>query len=181
MCRVQIDASLREIEANGFTQFIFIADSGGSRTCEQCKALDGKTFILKDGKVGVNLPPLHPNCRCSIAGHEDDEDFIDWLEDHGVELTDEDLEAMGLSRSGDNVPVVKNDLADGNNRNATVYKSLVEDSSGTPKAEYKGNNGQPINTPEEVEPYVKQLQRGLHPRKLRIFYVKNCNISRNRI
>lgn len=100
MCRVQIDASLREIEANGFTQFIFIADSGGSRTCEQCKALDGKTFALKDGKVGVNLPPLHPNCRCSIAGHEDDEDFISWLENHGVELTDEDLEAMGLSRSG---------------------------------------------------------------------------------
>ena len=98
MCRVQSDASLREIEANGFTQFIFIADSGGSRTCEQCKALDGKTFALKDGKIGVNLPPLHPNCRCSIAGHEDDEDFISWLENHGVELTDEDLEAMGLSR-----------------------------------------------------------------------------------
>lgn len=85
MCRVQIDASLREIEANGFTQFIFIADSGGSRTCEQCKAFDGKTFALKDGKVGVNLPPLHPNCRCSIAGHEDDDDFINWLEEHGVE------------------------------------------------------------------------------------------------
>lgn len=100
MCRVQIDASLREIEANGFTQFIFIADSGGSRTCEQCKALDGKTFALKDGKIGVNLPPLHPNCRCSIAGHEDDEDFIDWLENHGVELTDDDLKAMGLSRDG---------------------------------------------------------------------------------
>ena len=69
---------------------------------------------MKDGKVGVNLPPLHPNCRCSIAGHEDDEDFISWLENHGVELTDDDLKAMGLSRKESketNVPVKSKELS----------------------------------------------------------------------
>lgn len=101
MCRVQIAASLREIKANGFTQYVFLADDRGSRTCEVCQSMNGRTFKIEDGRIGVNLPPLHPNCRCSVAGHIDDDEFINWLEDHGVELTDQDLEEMGLSRGSE--------------------------------------------------------------------------------
>lgn len=57
--------------------------------------MNGRTFKIEDGRIGVNLPPLHPNCRCSVASHIDDDEFINWLEDHGVELTDDDLKAMG--------------------------------------------------------------------------------------
>lgn len=148
MCRVQIDASLREIEANGFTQFIFIADSGGSRTCEQCKALDGKTFALKDGKIGVNLPPLHPNCRCSIAGHEDDDDFINWLEEHGVVLTDDDLKAMGLSRKDAVVEKYfiydkKGGIILEEERTKFDYSKYPHDEQGTIRATHTINHGLP--------------------------------------
>lgn len=33
------------------------------RTSEICRELDGKHFKRKDAAVGVNLPPMHPNCR----------------------------------------------------------------------------------------------------------------------
>lgn len=36
-------------------------------TCEECRALNGKTFLKSDAVIGVNLPPMHPNCRCWIS------------------------------------------------------------------------------------------------------------------
>lgn len=33
------------------------------RTCDECKAKDGKVFPLDSNK----LPPTHPNCRCWIT------------------------------------------------------------------------------------------------------------------
>jgi SPP1 gp7 family putative phage head morphogenesis protein len=37
------------------------------RTSKPCKGLDGQIFLLKDAKVGVNYPPMHPNCRCTVV------------------------------------------------------------------------------------------------------------------
>ena len=37
-----------------------------SRTSPQCKEHNGTTYLLKDAKVGVNYPPLHPNCRSTV-------------------------------------------------------------------------------------------------------------------
>lgn len=34
------------------------------KLCERCKKLDGRLFVWAKAQVGVNLPPLHPNCRC---------------------------------------------------------------------------------------------------------------------
>lgn len=36
----------------------------GSKTCEVCAALDGRTFDVKDGVEGKNKPPIHPHCMC---------------------------------------------------------------------------------------------------------------------
>ena len=36
------------------------------RTCEQCLNLDGQIFNINELKVGINQPPLHPNCRCAL-------------------------------------------------------------------------------------------------------------------
>ena len=33
------------------------------RTSEICRELDGQEFAIKDRKVGVNYPPMHPWCR----------------------------------------------------------------------------------------------------------------------
>lgn len=37
-----------------------------SRACSACKAINGHRYKIKDIVVGVNFPPLHPNCRCWI-------------------------------------------------------------------------------------------------------------------
>jgi len=38
------------------------------RTTEICQSLDGQVFLTKDGMPGVNMPPMHVNCRSSIVG-----------------------------------------------------------------------------------------------------------------
>lgn len=45
-------------------EYIAILDE---RTTEQCKSLNGKEFKISEARVGVNLPPLHINCRSSIS------------------------------------------------------------------------------------------------------------------
>jgi len=38
------------------------------RTCPICEGLNGQVFLTKDGMSGVNMPPAHSLCRCSIVG-----------------------------------------------------------------------------------------------------------------
>lgn len=46
-----------------------------SRTCDVCGSLDLQIFNIKDAKAGINLPPFHPNCRCTTTIYfEDDEE-----------------------------------------------------------------------------------------------------------
>ena len=52
-----------------------------NRTSDICRELDGKIFDLKEAKVGVNLPPLHPYCRSTTTPHFDDDDISQLIED----------------------------------------------------------------------------------------------------
>lgn len=46
-----------------------------SRTCDVCGSVDLKVFNIKDARAGINLPPFHPNCRCTTTIYfEDDEE-----------------------------------------------------------------------------------------------------------
>ncbi|MBQ6018906.1 MAG: minor capsid protein [Clostridia bacterium] len=45
-------------------------------TCPVCGAMDGKHFPMSKYEIGVNVPPMHPNCRCATAPYFDDMD--DW-------------------------------------------------------------------------------------------------------
>ena len=57
-----------EIEAYknlGFEKFTFLATLD-NRTSEICAGMDGKTFDISRAESGVNVPPLHPNCRSTI-------------------------------------------------------------------------------------------------------------------
>lgn len=47
--------------------FMTMADEN---VCQICRALDGRRFLYEEEMVGVNFPPIHPNCRC-IAVPED--------------------------------------------------------------------------------------------------------------
>ncbi|WP_343843969.1 minor capsid protein [Faecalicatena contorta] len=77
LARVQTDAQLRSLEENGFAQYEFIALRSA---CDICRAIDGKHFDINKARVGINVPPVHPNCRCSTAGYEDSEEYEEWID-----------------------------------------------------------------------------------------------------
>lgn len=77
LARVQTEAQKQSFNRNGFDMFMFIANSG---CCPDCQRLNGKTFRVSKMMPGENAAPLHPNCRCSVAAHEDSEEYEQWLE-----------------------------------------------------------------------------------------------------
>ena len=68
----QRDSMLR----NGFKEYEFIANRD---CCPTCAALNGKHFPISKLKIGVNAPPMHESCSCSIAAYEDEEEYEKWL------------------------------------------------------------------------------------------------------
>lgn len=75
LCHVQTDSTLDRYIKAGVKQYD-VLDAGdwpGSgaepeRECMAChKVAKEGPYNIEDAKTGVNLPPLHPNCRCAIA------------------------------------------------------------------------------------------------------------------
>ncbi len=56
---------------NGIAKYRFVGGSEGSTSACGCAALNGRVFPVEDAQPGVNLPPLHPNCICTIVAHFD--------------------------------------------------------------------------------------------------------------
>jgi hypothetical protein len=80
----QIRAQRDSMIKNGFTKYEFIANRG---CCDICAKLDGKHFAISRMKIGVNAPPMHDGCRCSIAAWENDEEYearLDFLAKGGT-------------------------------------------------------------------------------------------------
>lgn len=57
-------------------EYEFVGTLDG-RTCDDCGKLDGEHFPLSEISPGVNAPPMHPYCRCTICPYFDDEFTID--------------------------------------------------------------------------------------------------------
>lgn len=77
LVRTEVNHFANESEALGYEecdiekyQFIATLDN---KTCDKCGSLDNKVFNVKDRKVGVNYPPIHPNDRCTTVAYFDDE------------------------------------------------------------------------------------------------------------
>lgn len=68
--RVQGDVQLDSLEQAGFNSYIYIAEP---KACVICGSLNGKVFLVKDKEIGLNMYPMHPNCRCRVAPHEDED------------------------------------------------------------------------------------------------------------
>ncbi|MDE0582230.1 minor capsid protein [Planococcus sp. A6] len=45
---------------------------GDSKTSEFCQNIDGKEFLFKEAKVGINYPPFHSFCRTTVYPVEND-------------------------------------------------------------------------------------------------------------
>lgn len=54
------------------------------RTSETCTALNGKRFDIDDAEVGVNYPPMHPNCRSTTAPVVDKQTLNEFEEKYGL-------------------------------------------------------------------------------------------------
>lgn len=67
-----------------------------SRTSEICRNLDGKTFWVDEAEVGVNYPPMHPNCRSTTQLVLDDD----------IELEEPKTENKKTSGESDDKPVL---------------------------------------------------------------------------
>lgn len=52
---------------NDITSYRYLA-ALDDRTSAICTDLNGQVFLTKDGTPGVNMPPMHVNCRSSIVG-----------------------------------------------------------------------------------------------------------------
>lgn len=67
-----VDQELDELRNTGETHYQFLATLD-AKTCPVCGALDGRRFPIAEAKRGVNLPPMHDGCRCTVTGILDPE------------------------------------------------------------------------------------------------------------
>lgn len=66
--RSNIQAKLTGIKLTGRAKYTYVCEHSKT-TCSKCQTLAGQTFFTSDAQEGVNLPPMHPNCRCTIQGY----------------------------------------------------------------------------------------------------------------
>lgn len=52
--------------------------------------MNGKVFNIDEAIQGVNVPPLHPNCRSTVAAYFPPKDYTVTIE------TEEELKRFGL-------------------------------------------------------------------------------------
>lgn len=66
IARINADTQLAMLKENGFTHMVYVAEPGA---CDICGPLDRKAIPIDKVEKGVNMFPMHPNCRCSAYGH----------------------------------------------------------------------------------------------------------------
>lgn len=66
--QMKIQGQLTYISLTGRDSYTYICNHSDT-SCSWCAALHTEIFAVEDGVVGVNLPPIHPNCRCEIQGY----------------------------------------------------------------------------------------------------------------
>ena len=66
IARINADTDHAMLKDNGFTHMIFVAEPGA---CNICGPLDNTAVPIDKVEKGVNMFPMHPNCRCSAYGH----------------------------------------------------------------------------------------------------------------
>lgn len=76
MNRILNQSILDQAKASGAEkyQFVTIEDN---RTCSRCLKKNGRIYRIAERRVGLNCPPLHPHCRCTIIARyawEDEDD-----------------------------------------------------------------------------------------------------------
>lgn len=63
--RVLNEGQAQSYISNNYTQYEYLAELD-DRTSDICEDLNGEVFDFIDKQIGVNFPPMHPNCRSTI-------------------------------------------------------------------------------------------------------------------
>lgn len=63
--RAQTQAQMESYAKQGFTKYLYIAEPDACKICLHLD--DGVPKDIVRGSINVNLPPMHPNCRCSTT------------------------------------------------------------------------------------------------------------------
>ena len=64
-CWIMNEATVTNYKDNGIKEYEFMAFLD-KKTSPQCRKLDGERLYIDEARAGLNLPPLHPNCRSCI-------------------------------------------------------------------------------------------------------------------
>lgn len=80
--RIQGDAAAMAAEQMGIMQYR-LSTVGDGKVCDTCQAISEQVFDFADRAQGVNYPPLHPMCRCSVQYIVPD-DFVAKYEGSGL-------------------------------------------------------------------------------------------------
>lgn len=96
----------------GIQKYVFSATLDG-RTSNICRNLDGKVFLLREAKPGVNMHPMHPNCRSTTKVYLADEmSYKDLREEGGkdamlppVDAIEDLEERWGLPKLADSAQI----------------------------------------------------------------------------
>lgn len=126
----------------GIEEYQFIATLD-TRTSKPCRELDGRVFNVEDGKPGINMPPMHPNCRSTTIMYDadfpiksraardengklisvpGDMTYKQWLKEYHPELVDKFL-GSGIIKSENNILARKDELARKEN-NQGIFSEL---------------------------------------------------------
>lgn len=120
-----------------------------SRTSKICRELDKKRFRIDEAKVGLNYPPMHPNCR-STTQMVLDEDYKG--EDKPKDTTPKEEEKpilvqKGTQKKGSEIPKNTSEFV---RAKTTKEANKYAESLGISKAEYKGLDLETANRMNKV-------------------------------
>lgn len=95
--KTQLSDLTNEVHNDGFKTFAKEVDVGkryrfvavlDHRTSDICRSMDNKEFLWKDAQAGINLPPMHNNCRSTAATIHDDPELDEYLDKRLAEDAD---------------------------------------------------------------------------------------------
>lgn len=97
--RFEISGALDALDAENIQYYQVVCESY-YEACDACKKLHRKKQPVSEAKEGVNLPPLHPNCRCTIGSYiesSEKKENISLFEKIGTILKDPNLLLKNLN------------------------------------------------------------------------------------
>lgn len=83
---IQNEATFKTYKDYGVKRYEFLCGED-ERSCTDCVSLDGTDWALNEKEIGINYPPIHPNCQCTTVPYfEEDEidKFFDGNPDYEV-------------------------------------------------------------------------------------------------